>query len=72
MEIELDHQDVLDRPWLYNPRIYHLVASLALAQETIDQMRVDLATADEEIGRLQDEKEDAEERDWEDRMGDNS
>ena len=51
---DLDHQDVLDRPWLYAPRVYHLVASLAIAQETIDQMRADLATADEEIGRLQD------------------
>ena len=51
---DLDHQDVLDRPWLYNPNVYHLVASLAIAQETIDQMRADLATADEEIGRLQD------------------
>ena len=52
---DLDHQDVLDRPWLYNPRIYHLVASLAIAQETIDQLRNDLMTADDEIGRLQDQ-----------------
>ena len=50
---ELDHNDVISRPWLYNPRIYHLVVSLALAQETIDQMRADLLTADEEIGLLQ-------------------
>jgi uncharacterized Fe-S radical SAM superfamily protein PflX len=53
MANNLDHQDVLDRPWLYNPNVYHLVASLALAQETIDQMRADLMTADEEIGSLQ-------------------
>ena len=51
---DLDHQDVLDRPWLYNPNVYHLVVSLTIAQATIDQMRNDLMTADEEIGRLQD------------------
>lgn len=52
---DLDHQDILDRPWLYNPNVYHLVVSLTIAQAAIDQMRADLATADEEIGRLQDQ-----------------
>jgi len=55
MSDDLDHNDVISRPWLYSPRIYHLVASLAVAQETIDQMRADLMTADEEIGLLQEQ-----------------
>lgn len=50
---ELDHDDILARPWLYPPRIAHLIASLHIAQLAIDDLRADLATADEEIGLLQ-------------------